>query len=359
MALEKISIQHLRLIEQCVLELSPGFNFFYGANGSGKTSVLEACALVALCKSFRASQAKHIISYGQGACVVNARHDDGSSTGVEWGIEGKKRLRKNSSDVASASLLAEQCPILLLDNTSFELIDGGPSARREILDWGVFHVEHAFKQQWKSLERANKQKNTLLKLRRPYQESLLWDKQIAELSEVIHDYRCAFLEGFIPILKKFCSQLLPRFSLSFNYYAGWREDEGHSLEAQLRNGYQDDIRRGYSGCGANRARLNFYMNEQPVNQALSRGQKKLFLCALKMAQGVHLKQHTDKTCVYLLDDLQSELDKDSWGAVTTALEHHKAQLLVTGVDAPNTDVMDFSRAPRVFHVEHGAVNVAA
>jgi DNA replication and repair protein RecF len=94
---------------------------------------------------------------------------------------------------------------------------------------------------------------------------------------------------------------------------------------------------------------------------LSRGQLKLLICALKIAQGQLLEQEQGKRCVYLIDDLPAELDSDNRGRVCQLLLERGAQVFLTSIEA-GTLAKELLEAPaaspsknKLFHVKRGKI----
>jgi DNA replication and repair protein RecF len=124
--------------------LPPRINILYGANGSGKTSVLEAMHLLGLARSFRSTRLNPVIQYEQPACTVFGQVELAEGGTVTWAFLVTARgfqIRIDGQNARSAAQLAEILPLQLINPDSFRLLEGAPKIRRQFLDWGVFHVE--------------------------------------------------------------------------------------------------------------------------------------------------------------------------------------------------------------------------
>ena len=93
----------------------------------------------------------------------------------------------------------------------------------------------------------------------------------------------------------------------------------------------------------------------PVQDVLSRGQQKLLVTALQLAQGKLLQEKTDTSCIYLLDDLPAELDANKRQLMMATLQDLGAQVFVTSLETELLDMLIASHGTSVFHVEHGRV----
>ncbi|MFM7709090.1 MAG: AAA family ATPase, partial [Gammaproteobacteria bacterium] len=152
MALAELSLQDLRCIESARLEFGPGVNLIYGANGAGKTSVLEAAFLLGRGRSFRTRLNERLIRHGQpfarvvGKTAAVADPERPAHTlGLEIRREGAEGggtvARLDGGPVKSLADLATALPVQALDPDAHKLIEDSAARRRSWLDWVVFHVE--------------------------------------------------------------------------------------------------------------------------------------------------------------------------------------------------------------------------
>ena len=96
------------------------------------------------------------------------------------------------------------------------------------------------------------------------------------------------------------------------------------------------------------------MNGTPVEDVLSRGQLKLMVCALRVAQGQHLTEMAGKQCIYLIDDFASELDSQRRKRLADCLKETGAQVFVSSItESQIADMLDDNG--KLFHVEHGRI----
>lgn len=162
MFIERLVVSNVRNIKELTVDFYNSLNIFCGLNGSGKTSLLEAIYLLHAAKSFRSNQIQPIIQHQQEHCTVYAKCRGDLTLGLQKSSK-QTLIRKNGNALFSASELASTLPVVLIYQDLFSIIDQGPSIRRKLLDWGVFHVEPTFKFHWKSYQRALKQRNNALK----------------------------------------------------------------------------------------------------------------------------------------------------------------------------------------------------
>jgi DNA replication and repair protein RecF len=139
-------------------------------------------------------------------------------------------------------------------------------------------------------------------------------------------------------------------SVSIEYNQGW--PEGQSILEVLLADKDRDIATGTTSHGAQRADVHVFVDGVAAADSLSRGQSKLLVYALKLAQAAHYQATTGHSCVFLLDDLPAELDYDNRKDVLAYLDHLQCQYFVTGVDKKDFDGID-KELSQMFHVEHG------
>jgi DNA replication and repair protein RecF len=255
--------------------------------------------------------------------------------------------------LASSSELAGLLPTLLIYPNSYRLLDHGPKIRRQFIDWGLFHVEPSFYSLWKQLNRILKQRNSLIRQGQGYKAVEPWDCEFARISNEINRLRDGYLAKLLPIVVDLLARFVKIDSISFDYYRGWAKDR--DLGSTLEQAYPKDLDRGYSYYGPQRADLVIKAADFPAHEVLSRGQQKLLVIAMKLAQGILLREWTDKTCVFLLDDITAELDEKRQKFVISSLKQLKAQVFMTLLDETVLDSLREEMAIQMFHVEHGEV----
>lgn len=344
----------MRNLRPCSLSLSR-LNLFYGDNGSGKTSLLEAVHLLAIGKSFRSHQIRKIIQHGQEQCTIFSRLDQGQQLGILKNIDGSQTLKRNGQLVANMAQLAYDLPVQLIDPESMSLLDSGTKPRRQLLDWLVFHVEHNFFGTWQRYQRALLQRNALLKKDKVDDlEWQVWEQELATNAQSLHQMRQRIFDGWLKFVHQACVILLPQYQLTIAYVAGFDTDQ--NLQLMLAESREKDKQRGFTQIGAQRADIQIKTELGLAESVLSRGQRKLLVCALRLAQVAYLNTY-QKKCVVLLDDLSSELDKQARSRLLIMLDELEAQMLITAVEADDIWplLLELDGQAKLFHVEQGEV----
>ncbi|PXV56952.1 DNA replication and repair protein RecF [Dyella jiangningensis] len=353
MRLETMKIRGLRCLSEVTIPLEAGMTVFVGANGAGKTSVLEAAFLLSHARSFRSGAKDALLQRGAESLAVFAelRHQDDRIRRLGLGRQGVRWEARMDGDIVSLSELVGECAVVCFEPGSHALIAGGAEERRRYLDWGVFHVEQEFMPAWRRYQRALKQRNSLLRASAPASEALFlpWEAELDATASVIDRLRELYLVALRPHIERTMQGLLPELgSVELRYRRGWTDEV--SLGAVLASQRGRDLARGHTTMGSHRADWALSFEHAPQREHLSRGQEKLAALGCMLAQAALYAERRGEWPVVCLDDLASELDKSHQAAVVEQLRSVGAQVLVTGTEVP--DALQGGSA-RVFHVEQG------
>lgn len=359
MSLTRINFTAVRNLEPSTLLPSPRINILYGDNGSGKTSVLEGIHLLGLARSFRSARLLPVIQYEQQVCTLfgQVQLNDGrlSNLGVSRDRQGEFQIRIDGQNARSAAQLAETLPLQLINPDSFRLLEGSPKIRRQFLDWGVFHVEQRFLPAWQRLQKALMQRNSWL--RRGTLDAVsqaAWDRELYLASDEIDSYRRSYIQQLKPVFERTLGELVELQGLTLSYYRGW--DKERPLSEVLTSSLLRDQQIGHTQSGPQRADLRLRLGAHNAADILSRGQQKLVVCALRIAQGHLVDQAKRGQCIYLVDDLPSELDEQHRRALCRLLEDLNCQVFITCVDHELlSDGWQTDTPVSMFHVEHGRI----
>jgi len=345
----KLQIENFRNLQAVDIQPHPKLNFLEGANGAGKTSVLEALVVLSRGRSFRTTQAAELIGPDSDTFRVFAVTESDGGQLHRLGLERSRkrwRGRKDGQDLSQLSQLTRSLPLVLMEPDSHLLVSGPPDVRRRYVDWGMFHVEPGFLDSWRSYSKALKQRNAALRGKSTAVLDSL-DKVLVLHGEALDRYRrshCAAIAGRIQTLLEELSAGLSEISL--DYVPGW---SGSSYTEQLRVGRNRDLERGLTLSGPHRADLNLGCGATAARAVLSRGEQKVLAAALLLSQAELLARCGHRP-VILLDDLGSEFDARHFHSVLSRALSVGSQVWVSGTRKPS-----LPQAASLFHVEQGMV----
>ena len=348
MPLSRLRIEFFRCLTNVELALDPDKNYFFGANGAGKTSLLEAIHVLGRGRSFRLRQNKRLIQYdARGFTVFGEVHHRGRNHKLGISVDsGGRQLRLDGRDGPPMSALAQILPVFVIEPSVHFLIEGGPGERRRFLDWGVFHVEHGYIPAWRRYRRVLGQRNAAL---RTGQHSGSWDKVLVAAGMEVTQARARYVDELRGALAGLGETLLGQ-PLEVNYRPGWRADS--TLQRALRQSNQRDRQAGATQVGPHRAELEIRLGARGVREEISRGQQKLAAAALVLAQVRVLAASRGHGGTLLVDDPAAELDAAALGSLLSVLDALPAQRILTGLTG---DSLPGSQPPSTFHVEQGRV----
>lgn len=355
--IQKLSISHVRNIRETSVAPSPTINVLCGENGSGKTSFLEAIHLLASGRSFRSSKINPLISHDEDEAVIFAVLSSGRQIGLSKSRRQKHQLKLQSERQRNWDSVAKLLPVQVLDSSSFLLLEGGPKARRRYLDWGVFHVEPEFLSNWRKTRKCIANRNLLLKQPRVDRDQLsAWDIELDSAATMVDLARRAYFERLMPEFREVYASLRGSHveELTVEYQRGWSDEK--TLGAVLAENRAMDTKYGSTQLGPHRADIGMKVRKNNAVDVLSRGQQKVLVSALKIAQGNLLSKSLNERCIFLVDDLQAELDTENRAAVFNQLIKLGGQCFITSVDMSGIEKC-LKTAPQVttFHVERGTI----
>jgi len=351
--LTQIDVSGVRNIQSISFQPDPLFNLITGPNGAGKTSVLEAIHLLSTGHSFRTRKTKEILNHTESELSVIARiHDSKLDNDLRAAIQknrvGETQLKLNFESLNSMAEMTRILPVKALFPDSHKLIQEGPSARRQFLDWGLFHVEQSFFNYWKAYKQALEQRNHALRRQLADAEIKAWDSELAKTGQAISEARARYVIELRGWLVEYAARFHLDGEISIDYKQGW--NEAQSLADTLASSFSQCQRFKTTTVGPHRAELAIGFNKVPAKQVMSRGQQKLLIYAMHFAQIAMFEDAQKQRPIVLCDDLAAELDEEHRNRMLECLTEMNLQTFITSnmrFDFP--DNMSFT----VFHVEHG------
>jgi DNA replication and repair protein RecF len=351
MALGWFRAENFRCLAAVEIELDPRANLFVGPNASGKTSLLEAAFFLGRGRSFRSRRRDALIRHGQSEFMLAGRSHATPAPlamGVRAGREATE-WRLGGAPASGIADLAEQFPAQVIDPEVHKLLEEGPGRRRRFLDWGVFHVEPGFLDNWRRYHQALRQRNAALKQDRGDADLAAWEQELAPPGEELARQRDSYLARLAGPLESIGMALLDQ-PIGLVHTAGWDRERG--LLETLGEGRGRDRRYRATQAGPHRGDVTILVGGRPAKDRVSRGQQKLVASALMLAQLEIQEQQRPGRSALLLDDPAAELDRQNLARLMAIVQRLPAQLWVTSL---RPEIPGLPADARMFHVEQGTV----
>src|SRR6267143_5719448 len=160
-----LQLRNFRCFESLGIEFSPGFNFFVGRNGQGKTSILEAACVLLRLQSQRSSTLAPLIRFGEKSFAVSGRSEDHL---LEFRYSAfRRRVAFDHIEQRTLEEYLRGARVVSFANTDIELVRGGSEARRRYLDFLGAQIDPLYRPSLRAYERALRSRNALLKSAHP------------------------------------------------------------------------------------------------------------------------------------------------------------------------------------------------
>lgn len=372
MLLEALRLRDVRNLRSIDIEPHHRFNIFTGANGQGKTNLLEAIYLLSAVKSFR-SQAtnRNLIHFDGDQAVLEARIRRGGHVRrvrIEIGERGKK-VFLNGESVRNLSDFFGTLNVVEFGPQDLEILKGSPSQRRKFVDRAIFNAHPAYATESSHYEDILKNRNALLKEPTVDADLLsVYDDQFVEWGTRILRRRIDFIEHFRPVLRRIFRAIFDsQIDADLTYDAAWTpggideqrvlDDDGDYVETllahSLRHSGDEERERGHTVVGPHRDDLAATLDGRDVRAFASQGQTRAFVLAMKIAEVTYLEERYHFAPILLLDDVSSELDRERTGHLFSFLESRdEGQVFVT---TTHRDHIPLHSDLKLFSVDSGDI----
>lgn len=325
MRITRLWLQDFRSYESLELPLDVGLTAIVGANGIGKTNLLEALGLLATLKSFRGAPTESLIRKGAEVAIIRAegvRDDRDVLIELELGRR-RSRAQVNRQRLQRSRDLLGALRITVFAPDDLALVKEGPSVRRGFLDDVLVAVDPKVDGVLRDLERILKQRNALLRQShgRLDESGLLtldvWDAKLATTGADVTNRREALVNKLLPLVENSYEVLAGEaVPLGADYVRSWTAD---SLAMALEDERQTDIRRGVTSVGPHRDELALSLDGLASRTEASQGEQRTLALALRLAGHLLVTEVLGEPPLLLLDDVLSELDPDRSSALLTNL----------------------------------------
>ncbi|HML77277.1 DNA replication/repair protein RecF [Geobacter sulfurreducens] len=340
MHLNAIAISAFRNIDHVEIPFDRRFNVLHGANGQGKTSVLEAIYLLGTMKSFRMAKAHDLIAWNAPHSLVRGDIDKAGvrrEIALYLGREGRK-ARIDRKPVTKLADFFGAVNAVVFSPEEIGMARGGPEFRRRYLDRAIFNGDLGYLLLHHEYHRLLKQRNALL--RRGERDGLdVWTIQLAEAGARLMVRRRAYLSQIEPLVRQFYRDIAGAgqdVGLAYRCHGLGSVEDERDCAAALRDIMAahevEELRRGATGVGPHRDDVDFVLNGRVIRHHGSQGEQRSFVLAVKMAEIEYLERLNGAPPVLLLDDISSELDPERNANLMTFLRRKRMQVFITTTD---------------------------
>jgi DNA replication and repair protein RecF len=337
MRIDRLYFEHFRNLTTQYVTPSSGINVIWGENGQGKTNLLEGIYLFANLKSFRGAGNIDLIHAQEDnarIAVTVARSQVSRQLELKIRTNGRSFLLDGKKPRPVESLLDALRAILFAPDELFPLRTL-PSARRSLLDRGIFQLDPSYLAQAIEYDRVLKQRNRLLRERVGADQIRPWTEQLIQSGAKIRQARQGFVKELQPHLRQVHALLSGEsevVELLYPVVAENLRQHEDLLLAELQDGEQREMRLGLTCAGPHRDDPVFALNGAGVRYVASQGQWRSLILSFKIALMYLLHQRIGAWPVLLFDDMSAELDASRQERLFSLLADCQAQVFVTTTD---------------------------
>lgn len=359
MRLRRIALRRFRNIGEAALDFQQPRIVLLGANGQGKTNLLEAVHLLCITRSFRRVRNDQLPQDGSGRFQLAATFDSslrGQRTARLDGGRGGLEFEIDNEAVRGRTRVFGQFPLVLLSPEKAVISQGGPEQRRRFLDQLICFGSVTYLDILQRYQRALRQRNSLLMARGGLGDGAqleTWEQELARLGVEITTRRRLFLEEWVPLFRGiYAREFGQNLEADLCYRPGLGpEPQVETLMRELHGRRERDRARGGTTLGPHRDELDFLLDGRLLRDFGSQGQHKLFLLGLVLAETRILEQVTGEEPLLLLDDLFGVLDDERIALIGEKVGT-RLQMLITTTSVRHLDVLG-RRDSQVFLCEAG------
>ncbi len=353
------SVGHLwlsdfRCLREIDVELASGLTVLQGANGQGKTSLLEAVGWVARARSFRGVSDAMLVRSGATEAIVRAEVTTSSRQQLfeaEVKVTGRNRIFCNRQAVTRARDLHGLLRVTVFAPDDLTLVKGGPSERREFLDELLAMLAARYDAARGDFDRVLKQRNALLRSGVRDEDARftldVFDDQLVHAGAELVRGRLRLLERLVPAVAAAYEMLaLDARPIDATYVSESAPEpltaaDAGGVETQLREALERrrraEIDRGLTLVGPHRDELHLTIDGLDARYQASQGEQRTLALALRLAGHMVVRDLAGAAPVLLLDDVFSELDAQRAAALVRNLPPGQTLLTTAGELPPDVE----------------------
>lgn len=332
--ISQLQLKNFRCFDQTLIEFDSPIMLIEGINGTGKTSLLEALYYACYLRSFRTHLPRELIQFGHNNFFIKVYLQNQSlDHEVQVGFsQGKRLVKVDQKSIYSYKELLDYYRIISLTEDDIQLIKSSPQMRRTFIDQAILLLEPIFIESIRELRQVVNNRNSLLRSGKiTYDAYLVWTEQLWNKSRIIQEKRNTILKE----IEKETNALLHEYidseiSIKLSYTIKSIK-EGHNFDHFITNNvklYENELRFGRSLFGAHLDDIIINFQGKKSKSFSSRGQQKLVILLVKIAQ-IKLLSKKKGPAIFLLDDFMTDFDDNRAQKLLSLLTALDNQLIFT------------------------------
>ncbi len=378
MLLREIRLQNFRNYEKAELCFKPGLTLIRGANGQGKSNLLEAIYSLCFAGSFRQVRDEEMVRFGSSfyyLCGNLLSNELSYQMEVGYAALQKRKVVKVNGNIEKRGKFNRVFPVVFFVPEDLEIVRRGPEERRRFLDRELCQLSSAYAADLNAYRRALLQKNRLLREQRhsPALRELLspWNRQLVKYGSRIIAYRNQIIQRWAEkagqnyrVLFRYGHKLeiIYHCSLAYGRLGGEPAADAAQLaelmSREIKARESEERARGYALVGPHRDDLFFFLDRREARKFASHGQQRGIVIALKAAQVQYYGETMEKP-LFMIDDIFSELDEERRRQCLLLFEAAAQVLMtVTGENKETELYLPGREAASLYIVQSGTVKEA-
>jgi DNA replication and repair protein RecF len=372
MILTSISLRNVRKHAETKIKFANGLNYIVGGNGLGKTTILESIYYLCTTKSCCSKSDASVVKFDEERFEISGEFEGlvKHNAAVAYSVSSvKKQYYLNEKHVTKPSEVIGKFPVVMLSPSDHSITQGAPAERRKFVDSVISQTSRTYLELLLEYQKTLRHRSALLARIREggvingEYELDAWNRKLISSGEQIIKYR----KDFLSIFKTFVSESYYRImeekeppNITYIYLGGRSEDDLVSRFSELLDEHkEDEIRRATNLVGPHRDEFIFEISDMNLREFGSQGQHKTFQTVLRFSEFFYIKEVSDNTPIFLLDDVFGELDAQRAFKVSEYLGEIGGQAFITLTDFGNFSFLKTGTADKIIKLnEEGKIAYA-
>lgn len=355
MRLRKLTLRHFRNVGFSALELSGRQQFLVGANGQGKTNLIEAAGFLTALRSFRTTENKLLVGHGEhvAAIACDLEHETLGATKVTIKLRRDgKELWCDQTRITRLGDYLGKFPTVVFSSQDMLLVRGAPALRRRWLDLTLASMDAGYLKTLQTYARALAERNALLK------RGGAIDRELEAFEQILAPAAAGLIAARTTGMAELAERVKAAYArlcddgvtepTGLRYEPNFEDASTEALLARFEAGRARDAQFRSTLVGPHRDDFSFSVKGTAAKDFASEGQQRSLVLALRLAQAGWFQEKSGIRPVLLCDDVLGELDpvrrKRFWAAVDP-----ESQVMATGTSLPEGEL----GAWQVFRVKDG------